>query len=379
MFRAPPLPRTLDAAFRDLRADKPAVRAAALRDLVVYALPETETDGDPAGDPQTPGDPAGERERILRALRTALRNDEAASVRAVAATALADAGAREALPDLLLAVEDDDPLVRQMAIAALGELGDSRATERLRRALADDRAELRFQAVMAFPRVSASAEASIEALLHATHDADAFVCHIALRMTDEVRDGGPHDARVLARASALLGHVSAEVRVASAVLVAQGARSSPEAPKEAPAEAPTPPDPRALRILTDVARGQVRTGDHEDEAAAIELCGELGLTAAQAGLERRAFGGILGLRRDPYAWHARVALARLGHERARRDILRELGARDRDVCTLAVAAAGRAHLAAARERILALRGDAGRADPDAVAEALAALTELQTS
>lgn len=127
-----------------------------------------------------------------------------------------------------------------------------------------------------------------------------------------------------------------------------------------------------------VARAEIRTRDHEDEASAIELCGELGLTAAQPGLERRAFGGLLGLRRDPYAWHARVALARLGHERACRDILRELGARDRDVCTLAVAAAGRARLGSARDRIQALRGNESRADPHAVDEALAALAEPHT-
>ena len=350
MFRAPPLPRTLEAAFRDLGAEKPADRAASLRDLVAYA-------GDDGGSaPQPPG----VRDRVIRALQKALRDDAASSVRAVAATALADAAAREALPDLLLAVEDDDPLVRQMAIAALGELGDPRATERLRRALADERAEVRFQAVMAFPRVSASAEASLEALLHATHDDDAFVCHIALRMTEEVRAGGPLDARVEARARALLDHASIEVRVASAVLLA------PQKPQ---------PDPRPARILVEVARGELRTRDREDEAAAVELCGELGLTAAQPGLERRAFGGLLGLRKDPLAWHARVALASLGHERACRDILRELGARDRDVCTLAVAAAGRARLAAAREPILALRGAEGRADPHAVDEALAALAE----
>jgi HEAT repeat protein len=333
MFGERPLPRTLEAALRDLDAEKPAVRAASVRDLVAYA--------------------ARSRDRVVRALQKALR-DEAAEVRAVAATALSDTGAHEALPDLLVAVEDDDPLVRQMAISALGEIGDPRATERLRRALADSRAEVRFQAVMAFPRVCASRDDALEALLRATNDEDAFVCHIALRMTDEVRDGAPPDPRVLARARALLAHESAEVQVASAILLA------PEG------------EARSLRILTRVARGDLRTHDREDEAAAIELSGELGLEEARRGLEKRAFGGLLGLRRDPLAWHARVALARMGHERACREILDELSARDRDVRTLAVAAAGRARLAAARERIVALR-NSGRVDPHAVDEALAAL------
>ena len=110
------------------------MRAGALRDLVAHA--------------------EAARERVVRALQRALREDEEAQVRAVAAMALADLQAREALADLLVAVEDRAPLVRQMAIAALGEIGDSRATERLRRALTDERAEVRFQAVMAFPRVS---------------------------------------------------------------------------------------------------------------------------------------------------------------------------------------------------------------------------------
>ena len=338
MFGARPLPRTLEAALRDLSAERAPARAASVRELAGHA------------------DEA--RERVIRGLQKALR-DDAAEVRAAAATALADAGGGEALPDLLVAVEDQNALVRQMAISALGEIGDARATERLRRALGDPRAEVRFQAVMAFPRVVASSDDALAALVAATEDEDAFVCHIAVRMVDEVRgEAAPHPD-VLRRARQLLGHASPEVRVASAILLAHDTEGRV----------------RSLEILAQVGRGELRTGDREDEAAAIELCGDLGLTTARPGLERRAFGGLLGLRRDPLAWHARVALARMGHERACREILRELGDRDRGVCSLAVAAAGRARLAAARERLLALKGDARRADPDAVDEALAALAE----
>jgi HEAT repeat protein len=334
MFGAPMLPRTLEAALRDLGAAKPAVRAASARDLARHA--------DDARDP------------VIRGLVRALR-DEAAEVRAAAATALADLRGVEALPDLLLAVEDDDALVRQMAIAALGEIGDPRATERLRRALADARAEVRFQAVMAFPRVSASREDAREALLAATRDADPLVCHIAVRMAEEL--DGAVDEPMRARARALVAHASADVRVVSAVVLARGGDAS-----------------EGVRaVLEQVARGDLKTRDQEDVAAAIELCGELDLAAARPGLERRAFGGLLGLRRDPFAWHARVALARMGHVRARREILRELGAGDRDLRTLAVAAAGRARLVAARERIAAMRGHEALADPHAVDEALASL------
>jgi HEAT repeat protein len=368
MFGARPLPRSLEAALRDLGADKPAVRAASVRDLSAHGA-DVDDGGDASGD--ATASPA--RERIVRALLRTLRNDAAPEVRAVAATALADLHAIEGLSELLLAVEDDDALVRQMAICALGELGDSRATERLRRALGDERAEVRFQAVMAYPRVCASREASLDALLAATSDPDALVCHIALRMTDEVRGEGAPDPRVLERARALLDHASSQVRVVCAVLLA-----TEHARAQADDRADDRADPRIAAILTKLARGDEKTTDPEDLAAGIELCGELGLTDATRGLERRAFGGLLGLRRDPHAWHARVALARMGHERARREILRELGAADRDVRSLAVAAAGRARIEAAREPILRMRGDERRVDPHAVDEALAALGDPST-
>jgi HEAT repeat protein len=362
MFRAPPLPRTLEAALRDLGADRPSVRAEAVRDLGAYA--------------------EDARERVIGALQKALR-DTAPEVRARAATTLADIEGREALAELSIAVEDDDALVRQMAIAALGEIGDARATERLRRALADARPEVRFQAVMAFPRVSASREAATDALLAATRDEDGLVCHIALRMAEELAHAeggsGEVDARFLDRARALVKHASPEVRVASAILLARagddGAASGPKPPRaDARVKGGDGLDKVLDEIFAGVATKAIHTSDREDEAAAIELCGERGISPARAGLERRAFGGLLGFRKDPLAWHARVALARMGHERACREILREIGARDRDVCTLAVAAAGRARLVAAREQIQALRG-ADRADPHALDEALAALDE----
>src|SRR5689334_5745484 len=111
MFRAPSLPRTLEAALRDVHSPTAKVRAEATRELVPHAEEA--------------------REKVVRALEACLR-DEAASVRSVAAISLADIEARESLPSLLLAIEDDDAHVRQMAITALGELGDARATERLR-------------------------------------------------------------------------------------------------------------------------------------------------------------------------------------------------------------------------------------------------------
>jgi HEAT repeat protein len=260
-----------------------------------------------------------------------------------------------------------------MAIAALGEIGDARAAGRLRRALEDDRPEIRFQAVIAFPRVCPEREEALEAVVRATHDDDPLVCHIALRMAEELCAGGGDEEdtaeaaepialppRLMDRARALLESRSPQVRAVAAIVLARGG------------------DDAGRPILIDVAAGELRGVDREDEAAAIELCGALGLDAARAPLERRAFGGVLGFGRDPLFWHARVALARMGHQRAAAEILRELGARDRDRRTLAAAAAGRARLATARDALLAMRGDERRADPGTVETALAALEQQRS-
>jgi HEAT repeat protein len=330
----PPLPRTLEAALRDVSSKKPEVRADAIRDLVRHA-----------------GDA---RAQVVRSLEGALRDDDP-RVRARAATALADVGATEALAALLVTVEDDDAYVRQMAIAALGELGDARAGQRLRRALGDARPEVRFQAVMAFPRVTARPEDALDAVLEATEDDDPLVVHVALRMLEELAGEAPPGERALARAKVLLSHEAAAVRVAAAVVLARAGDTS------------------GRDLLVKAATGGVSDIEGEDVAAAIELCGELGLTSAKEALTRRAFGGFLGIGKDRFQWHARVALARMGHERAIREILADLGSWDRERRTLAVAAAGRAGLSAARETIAGMLGSPERADPDAVEEALRAL------
>ena len=84
-------------------------------------------------------------------------------------------------------------------------------------------------------------------------------------------------------------------------------------------------------------------------------------------------GRVILLTRDPFAWHARVALAAMGEPRAVRWVLDELGAWTRERRTLAVAAAGQARLDAARELIEAMVGEDDRADAHAVEVALARL------
>jgi HEAT repeat protein len=346
MFGTPLLPRTLAAAIRDLGSAKPKMRVEAVRDLARHE--------------------GTDRLEVVRGLSGALR-DESGEVRATAATALSDIKGREALPALVTALGDGSTLVRQMVVSAVGEIaeaGDADAIEKLRQALSDPQPEVRFQAVIAFARLAPSPEEAATALLKASNDDDTFVCHIALRMAEELAEegGGEIAERLLTRARALLLHGAPMVRVASAILLA---RIAPDQRTRAVRE-----------VLIAVALQELATPDGEDEAAVIELCGELGLEAARPGLEQRAFGRKLILK-SRFAWNARVALARMGHERACREIVSELESWDRDRRTLAVAAAGRARLEAARDRIAAMRGDAGRADPHAVDEALRALTPAE--
>jgi hypothetical protein len=70
------------------------------------------------------------------------------------------------------------------------------------------------------------------------------------------------------------------------------------------------------------------------------------------------------------AWHARTALARLGHERARAEILADLASWRRETREAAVVAAGRARIGEARG---ALENLGGSVDDALVREALVRL------
>lgn len=354
MFGPPSLPRTLDAALRDLKSDKVKVRAEAARELAPHA--------------------ESARKEVVRALEGALR-DADAQVRGAAALAMADIQGREALASLLVAIEDEDAYVRQMAILALGEIGDARAGQRLERALSDERPEVRFQAVMAFPRVCSDHDSALSALVKATGDSDDKVCHIALRMMEELgaqadeqgRDRGL-SPQAIARAGELLSHASAQVRLAAAILLARAEAHTEEETSSKPA-----PQRAFQDVLLQAVAGSLKTDDGEDEAAAVELCGELRLREAIPALERRAFGFMLGLGRDRFAWNARVSLAQMEHPKAIREIVSELNGWNRDRRTLAVAAVGRARIQSARPILQAMKNDSGKADSKAVEAALFAL------
>ncbi|MBK6514565.1 MAG: HEAT repeat domain-containing protein [Polyangiaceae bacterium] len=333
MFYAP-LPRTLEAALRDITDRKVQVRVSASKDLVAHV--------------------AADRAKVVSALEKAL-GDSNGLVRASAAEGLGAVEGKEALSALLVAVEDEHQIVRQTALQALGEIGDARAQQRLERALKDARPEVRFQAVMAYPRVASSREDAMAALAEATRDDDDSVAHIAFRMAEELSEdarGVVADA-ILARAERCLTHASAKVRGVAAVVLATAGR------------------PECDPLLREMIDGKLPDAEPEDVAAAIELAGARGLQDVVPALRRRAFGGLL--RRDPFQWQARVALARLGDARAKSEILAELGAGSFERRTLAVSAAGRARLSEARGLLLAMRDQPERAEPSAVDAALSLL------
>jgi HEAT repeat protein len=352
MFPPSPLPRTLEASFRDLESQRASTRAAAVRDVVRHAAADDATRG-----------------RAIPALERALRADASAEVRRAAAIALADLGAQEALPTLLLAVEDDDGHVRQMALAALGEIGDPRAVSRLERALDDGRPEVRYQAIIAFARVARDDPSAVAgAIARALDDRDGAIRYIALRMAEEHGlDGEPlRDPRIVARAERLLDGDDAAAAVVAALLLARIGH------------------PRGRQAVLDVVAERRETPEIEDEQACVELTGELGLDGTEqretvAHLERRVWGRRRVLRtvlswgagdRASCAWHARIALARLGHMRARAEILADLASFRRETREAAVVAAGRARIGEARTTLESL---GGTVDAALVREALVRL------
>lgn len=332
-----PLPRTLEAALRDVEHPRAEVRLAALSDLKRHARSGSEA--------------------ALRALAQQLSADSEAPVRAAAALALADIDAHGEISALVAAASDPDASVRQMALLGVGELAardNPAARAAATRGLVDQLPAVRYQAVVALARMQG--EGSLEALLVGTRDADPEVRHVAFRVAEEVFGGCSPDQvplPLVQRARGALRDDNAGVQIAAAILLAVLGEVA------------------GRERLVAMLNAKQRVQHAEDEAIAVELCGQLGLREATPGLERRAFGVLGG--RTPVSWHARVALAELGHPRAKTAILRGLSAWSRDARTLAVAAAGRARLTEARAALERMRDAPGRAEPEAVSEALASI------
>jgi hypothetical protein len=226
---------------------------------------------------------------------------------------------------------------------------------------------VRYQAIIAFARIADAragqgldASEVDDALFEAASDGDDAIAHIALRVAEERLDGGrAPDGRLLARARALVdletSKASPHVALVAAILLAKSGEE------------------RGHDLVLRIVRGERIRGhspEKEDERAAVELAGELGLKAAVPHLEKRTWG-VARFVRDTCPFHARIALARMGHARARAEILSELASTRREVLSGAVVSAGRARMAEAREAIAKLT--AAAVDPELTREALAQL------
>ncbi|HQB42993.1 MAG TPA: HEAT repeat domain-containing protein [Polyangiaceae bacterium] len=252
-----PLPRTLEAALRDLKEKSVLVRRSAVQDLGRHAREQATS-------------------AIEEALLEALRDDDPL-VRTEAAYCLGDMKSKRALPLLLVTVDDANSLVRQAAIDALGTIGDPQATGRLLRALEDERPDVRFQAVIALGRISV--DTGMDAVLRAVCDEDPHIRYIAVRVAEELvtKELSPTDTaslpeRLVEQAKGWLEDEDAHVRLAAAILLGKCG------------------DDAGAEHLLDAIEGRIFPMEPEDEAAAIELAGTLKLHQAIAGLERRAFG-----------------------------------------------------------------------------------------
>ncbi len=342
MYVWTPLPRSLSAAFRDIANSKPRIRISAIADLVRWA--ETEA-----------------RERCLQQLVTTLGRDEDLDVRAAAALALADIGAVESLDALIDAAERGQPRLRQMALVAIGELATPDCVAALvavRAALQSEAPALRFQALVAASQLFDNAEL-LRCLLAGMADEESRIRYVACRIAEERffaadKAGEPAPSVLEEKLFSLLSDGVSEVALAAAILL--GPRGSE----------------RARDLVVSALNRRGGFSQPEDEQAAIEMCANLSLDAARPGLAARAFGGMLG-GKSPLAFQARVALARLGDERAREHIVRGLSSWSRAVRREAVAAAGQARLEAARARLMEMRQAGREQDDGSVTEALQAL------
>ncbi|MBL8715855.1 MAG: HEAT repeat domain-containing protein [Myxococcales bacterium] len=299
------------------------------------------------------------RARIVSVLARILGSEAPAMVRGDAAFALADLGAREALPALIAAAESDHDLVRELAVSALGELGDAEGLAVVERALRDEQPEVRFQAIVAYPRVAKGAVAPDRiwaTLRRGLDDADEEVEVRAAEACAELAAGDPLPPAIADRLARLAGDtaVGQELRLAAATALGDSG------------------DARGAPVLLAVVDGSMKT-DERRTFIALELCGELGLRAAIPTLRAAVFGLRARFGDPSRRTTALLALCRLGDEEAIAVVLDEIERGSYARRAVALGIAGHARLTVARGAIEQLRGRESLADPEAVEDALASL------
>ncbi len=243
---------------------------------------------------------------------------------------------------LFLLLEDPAPLVRQAAVVAIGALGRAggpRAFEPLLKALRSANADVRFQAALSL--AEAAPEVAVDPLIEALLDSDAGVRGNAAAALGQI--GDPRAGDALARR---LGDPSADARFEAAfALAALG-------------------DARGSDVLLAALDDRDRA---HDAARALGRVGDARARAALSALWPRILKPV----------HLRLGAAaaahRLGDGKAGDFIARMCESRRRAGQELAIHLAGELRLDAARGALERLQARPGAADPQAIAESLAAL------
>ena len=297
----PPATMSVEAALRDLGAERLEVRLKAAENLGRVA----------------------EHEAATTALVSTLA-DPAVELRYTAALALGELKAVEALEPLLTLLDDAEPLARQGAVVALGALGQADAGSALLARIDDPSADVRFQLPAALTQVATDdARAALLALLE---DSDGEVRASAAAALGETCS--PAAPSVLADAlAAHLDDVIAVVSLEAAI---------------------------ALSRLEDARGGDALLGhlDSRDRAPlAAERLFQRPPAAAREALARQA-GRLFA--EPAVRIYLAGALARLDDERGRDRLDKALFGRNTIACGLAIELCAKIGDAWAQERLRAL-------------------------
>ncbi len=333
------LVRRLEAALRDIQSSKVHVRRAAARDLAQHI-----------------DSPA--RSRAVSHLERLVAEDADIEVRVQGLLALADGGAVESVGLLINLARTGVPRIRQMALLALGELAEPGATEAVEVALEAVESPLpglRYQGLVTLK--SLQREQALGQIISRTADDDSEVRWVAVRLIDELCFQGSEstsatavlDARDTRKLQPLLVDQDQRVAVAATLLLSQMGVAS------------------AIDKLATLLSKAAYKLEPQDEEAAIDLIGQLGLSQAKPELEKRAWRLLW---EGPSTWPARVALGQLGDRRARQFILQSLNSNSPLKCARAIEATGKIGLEEGRARLQQLLANPSGYDTETIRTAL---------
>jgi len=296
---------------------------------------------------------------VVSKLEQLALEDSVIEVRVAAMLALVDGGAKQSVGSMVQLARSGVPRIRQIALLALAELAEPGQTEAIgaaMQAVVSPLPALRYQGLVALK--SLQQDDSTNVIMNQLTDEDSEVRWVAVRLLEElcIRECpddsvpvNPNRNAVKDAVRPLLKDLSPRVALAATLLLSRLR------------------DATAVESLAGWLARSAAKLDPQDEQAAIELAGQLGLASAKADLERRAWPLLW---EGPTTWTARVALAQLGDARARQSILQNLFSNSPMKCARAIEAAGKVRLEQARARLQYLLANPSGFDVDAIQSAL---------